>query len=283
MSNGTLQRQFQENGFVILKGVLNEEQLQRYRAMTDRIVAYAEQGLPDPFEKYFLKHRVDQGVLYDLYQRHPEFHDAIRVPAVLDALETVLGPDIYMYTNSLIYKPKGKRNGVPWHQDFGKRPNEPIKYITWIALDKTSRENGCVKVIPGTHQRGFIPHITVQGETHHDRLPESAPVDPATAIYAELEAGDAVIFNMLLVHGSDEVHTDLPRRGFRIAYQGFADPMFAPRGCPIAVRGGSPESLAKRFSQRAQVPPKSGLVKFINRLGKKLATLGGDTSTASGY
>lgn len=167
MSERSFKKRFEEDGFVILKGVLSGEQLDRYRGMTDRIVGYAEQELPDPFDGYLLKnrpeqgallkHRPDQGVLYDLYQRHPEFHDAIRVPPVLDALESVLGPDIYMYTNSLIYKPKGKRNQVPWHQDFGKRTNEPLKYICWIALDKTTKENGCVKVIPGTHKRGFIP------------------------------------------------------------------------------------------------------------------------------
>lgn len=121
------------------------------------------------------------------------------------------------------------------------------------------------------------------GETHHDRLPENALIDVSTAINAELEPGDAVVFNMLLVHGSDEVHTEMPRRGLRIAYQGFSDPMLAPRGCPITVRGGTPESLAERFRQRVETSEKGWVWILINKVGKKLAQLGSTNSTTSGY
>lgn len=236
-----------DDGYTILKGVFSPESLVPLTGLVDRVMAHAEQKLEDPFSQYYMRHRDDQGVLYDLYQRHPEFQPLAAHTQVLDALETVLGSDIYLYVNSLISKPAGKRNGVPWHQDFIKRTDEPVKYIAWMALDDATRENGCVKVIPGSHKSGFLPWHCVDGETHHDRVnPEH--VDESKAVYAECKAGDVLIFNQLLLHASDEAHSDKPRRAFRVAYSGF-EKIDTPRGAPIVLRGGLPESIAARYSR----------------------------------
>ncbi|WP_286885406.1 phytanoyl-CoA dioxygenase family protein [Aneurinibacillus sp. UBA3580] len=234
------------DGYTILKNVFNKEQLQDVCSLIDEVIEYAEKDLIDPFKMFYLGHRPDQGVLYDLYQRHPEFRDMAQNKIILDTLQQVLGEDIFIYENSMVYKPKGKRNGVPWHQDFISRRTEPIKYIVWIALDKITKDNGCLKVIPGSHRLGFLPWHTVKGETHHDRVNKEY-VDESKAEYVELEVGDVLIFHMLLLHSSDEVHTDVPRRAFRISYQGF-DQIYSPRATPIVVRGGKPKSLASRFS-----------------------------------
>lgn len=236
-----------DDGYTILKGVFSPSTLRPVVDLVDRILAHAGKGLEDPFKKHYMRHRDDQGVLYDLYQRHPEFHSLAANPKILDALETMLGPDIYLYVNSLISKPPGKRNGVPWHQDFIKRTDEPVKYIVWMALDDATRENGCVKFIPKSHKAGFLPWHYVAGETHHDRV-NSECVDESKAVYAEMKAGDVLIFNQLLLHASDEVNSDKPRRAFRVAYAGF-EKVDTPRGTPIVLRGGSPESIAARYTK----------------------------------
>jgi len=241
-----------EQGYTILRSVIPETAMAASRALTERIVAYAERNLEDPFTKYYIRHRADQGSLYDLYQRHPEFQPLAQLPTVLDALEEVLGPDIYLYENCLVYKPRGKKNGVPWHQDFISRPNEPRKYIAWMAIDDVTRENGAMKIIPGSHTQGFLPWHRVQGETHHDRVKPEC-VDESKAIYAELHAGDVLIFNQLLLHSSEEINSNKPRRAFRVSYQGF-EAIYTPRGTPIVLRGGSPESLARRFPN-PNMPP----------------------------
>ncbi|MCE9591942.1 MAG: phytanoyl-CoA dioxygenase family protein [Planctomycetes bacterium] len=234
-----------EQGYLILRSVIPAGEMSVVRGLTDRIVACASRNLEDPFAKYYLRHRADQGTLYDLYQRHPEFQPLAKIPAVLDALESVLGPDIFLYENCLVYKPRDRRNGVPWHQDFLSRPDEPVKYIAWMAIDNVTRANGAMKIIPGSHLKGFLPWHRVKGETHHDRVnPEC--VDESKAIHAELAAGDVLVFNQMLLHSSDEVDSELPRRAFRVSYQGF-DAISTPRGTPIVLRGGTPESLAQRF------------------------------------
>lgn len=153
----------------------------------------------------------------------------------------MLGENIYLYVNSVVYKPKGRENDVPWHQDFLSRPEESRRYIAWIALHDANRENGCLKVIPGSHKRGYLPWHRVEGETHHDRV-RSELVDEKLAEYLELDAGDVLLFDQCLLHSSDKVDTDAPRMVFRVVYKAL-DGVEIPRGAPIVVKGGRTKSL----------------------------------------
>ena len=75
-----------EDGAQILRGVFSKEETQNLKKLVSAIVEYADQGLEDPFERYYMGHISDQGVLYDLFQRHPEFQDFAKNPRILDAL-----------------------------------------------------------------------------------------------------------------------------------------------------------------------------------------------------
>lgn len=263
---------FVEDGFVILRNVFDQPTLSRMRDLLVDIVGYAEKGLEDPFTRYYLPHRADQGVLYDLVQRHPEFDEMVRNSRVLDALEEAVGADILLYENSVVYKPKGRRNGVPYHQDFISRPDEPLKFIAWMAIDRVTKDSGALKVIPGSHKQGFLPWHRVKGEAHHDRINLEA-LDLTGEMHLELEPGDVLIFNQLVVHGSDEMNTDSLRLVYRASYQSFAE-IFVPRGAPICVRGGRPASIAQRWPQPAQEPPRRNIVlRGLRFVGRKLAAL----------
>lgn len=263
--------QLVEDGFVILHNVFDKQTLSEITLLIDRIIKYASKQLVDPFERYYLRHRNDQGVLYDLYQRHPEFCQLARNSIILDELETVLGKDIFMYENSLVYKPKGTSNAVPWHQDFISRPNEPKKFIVWIALDNVHKNNGALRVIPNSHKHGYMSWHRVKGETHHDRINMDL-VDESKAMYVELAAGDVLIFDAMLVHSSEEVNVDEPRRAYRISYQGFEE-IKTPRGSPLVMRGGLPESLAEKFSGKYTLTPKLKFRNFVRKIGKKLCRI----------
>jgi phytanoyl-CoA hydroxylase len=266
---------FNDHGFVILKSVFDENTLAKMREFTDKIIADGEKDLEDPFSLYYMRHRTDQGALYDLFQRHPEYQELARNETILDELAKVIGEDIFLYENSLVYKPKGKNNEVPWHQDFINRPTEPIKFIAWIALDDVMIDNGAMKVIPGSHKKGFLPWYTVPGETHHTRLNLDG-IQLEDYVFAELSAGDVLIFNQLLLHSSERIVSDKPRRAYRISYQGF-EQIFTPRSTPIVLRGGTPESIRTRYNQSYVKPPapaparrKNLLVRLINKVGYRL-------------
>jgi phytanoyl-CoA hydroxylase len=263
---------FERDGFIVLRNVFGPATLENIRSSLIEIVRHAERGLEDPFLPWYLRHRPDQGVLYDLFQRHPEFQDLARHPRILDALETVLGPDIFLYENSVVYKPKGRQNGVPYHQDFISRPNEPVKFVAWMAIDPVTREAGALKVLPGSHRGGFRPWYRVKGETHHDRV-DAATLDLSGQMHIELEPGDVLVFNQLVVHGSDEMHTDSLRLVYRASYQGFEE-IFVPRGAPVVLRGGRPDSLARRWPQPQPQPGcKPFAIRALNFLGRKLAAI----------
>lgn len=239
-----------EDGFCILKGVFPIEDLYILHERSEEIIKTAEQRDSyswDPFEKYYLEHRVDQGVLYDLYQRVPEFRKIAESPTILKALEPVLGGNVFLYENSLVYKPRNKSNEVPWHQDFMNRSEEPIKYISWTALDKVRVENGALKVLPGSHKKGFLPWYKAEGETHHTRLITEG-LNLENFVFAELDPGDVLIFNQLLVHGSNRVDSLEKRRAYRVSYQNFQE-IYTPRGTPIVLSLKKPLELLQRKTE----------------------------------
>lgn len=236
---------FESNGYLIVKSVIEEDQLITIRKICDEIAKYAELNNSDLFANYYLKHRPDQGVLYDLYQRFPEFSQLARNQVIIDVISDVYSKNFFLYENSLVYKPKGKANGVAWHQDFINRPKEPLKVIAWIALDDISQENGCMYAIPGSHKLGFLPWVTLKGETHHTRV-DISKVDTSQAVPLEMSAGDVLIFHQLLLHSSKEVHTELPRRAYRVSYQNF-EQSFTPRGTPIVISLKDKSVLSKAF------------------------------------
>lgn len=262
----------QRDGFTILKGVHGAETIRAARDLIARIISYAERGLEDPFSAYYLRHRADQGTLYDVVQRHPELWALAREPRIMEAMAVELGRDILLYENSVVYKPKGKRNSVPYHQDFISRAREPRKLIAWSALEPVTVATGAMKVFPGSHHNGFLPWHRVPGETHHDRIrPEALPT--GEPIHVEIDAGDVLIFNQLLVHGSDEVHSESPRIVLRVSYQGF-DAITVPRGAPLVVHGGSPEAMAARFPQAETPRPRPALWRRVARsFGRRLAAI----------
>lgn len=264
----SLVKSFEEKGYAVLKKVVDENALVQYRGLTEDIISYANKGLEDPFEKFYLKHRPDQGALYDLFQRFPLFRMLGTNVEVLDFLSNIVGEDIFLYENSLVYKPRNTSNEVPWHQDFINRPDEPEKIIAWFALDNVIKENGAMKVIPGSHKKGFLPYHTVKGETHHTRV-NIEHVDKEKAEWIELEAGDVLIFHHLLLHSSERVSSVLPRRAYRISYQGF-EQIYTPRATPIVVRGGGVKSLMKKYPNQAIEERKSPLTKLVNKIGRKL-------------
>src|SRR4051812_866724 len=117
-----LRQTFSDQGFVISKGVLPAAALEDLRRLTDDLTAIATRNNRDLFTNYYLKHRPDQGVLYDLCQRHPRFAELAREPGIVEILRQIYAVNFYLYENSLVYKPRSANNAVPWHQDFMSRP-----------------------------------------------------------------------------------------------------------------------------------------------------------------
>jgi ectoine hydroxylase-related dioxygenase (phytanoyl-CoA dioxygenase family) len=140
-------------------------------------------------------------------------------PKILDAFEQFLGSNIALFATHVICKAKGDGLAVPWHQDGSYWPLEPMDVITlWLAVDPSTVENGCMKVIPGTHTAGSIEHVqTERPETKVlDRGLPANLIDEWKAVNCVLPRGGASFHAPWLFHGSTPNTSTQRRCGYTI-------------------------------------------------------------------
>jgi Phytanoyl-CoA dioxygenase (PhyH) len=140
---------------------------------------------------------------------------------LLDIVEGFLGPDIALFASHYICKPGGDGLPVLWHQDGHYWPLDPMEVITvWLAVDDAGRENGCMRVIPGSHrERKLHPHLREEDRANvlSSRL-EAAAVDESRAVDVEIPAGGISVHDPFLIHGSNPNHSPRRRCGLTIRY-----------------------------------------------------------------
>ena len=142
-------------------------------------------------------------------------------PAVLDAVERVLGPDVLVWNTHWFPKFPGDRTYVSWHQDaayWGLRP--PLVTTAWIALTPSTCASGCLQVLPGSHLGELMPqNETFAPDNMLSRGQEIAvEIDPARTISLELEPGEFSLHHIGLAHGSGPNTSATPRIGLAVRY-----------------------------------------------------------------
>ena len=148
--------------------------------------------------------------------------EIVCAPALLDAVEDLIGPDILVYQFTMWIKPARDDAIVDWHQDASYFGLEPYEHVTaWVALSDATSEAGCVKVIPGSHHQGQMHHAVRQGRARN-MLPRgqsmSAEFDSSTAVEMPLAPGEFSLHHTLAVHGSEPNRADDRRIGLGISY-----------------------------------------------------------------
>jgi ectoine hydroxylase-related dioxygenase (phytanoyl-CoA dioxygenase family) len=205
--------------------------------LTDsQIIQYRSDGFVTP------DYRVPDSVLADirdahsrLVTRHPEFSDycsallaydtwyltVARIPEILDMVAQVIGDNIALWNCSFFAKPAKVGTKTPWHQDGEYWPIEPLATCTvWIAIDASTPENGCLRVIPGSHrEQRLAKHsqndaegLALNLELDHSEFREADAQDIV------LEPGQVSLHDVYLYHGSEANHSDRPRRGMTLRY-----------------------------------------------------------------
>jgi hypothetical protein len=128
----------------------------------------------------------------------------IRSPTLLDALEDLLGPDLFCLVTAFRRKEPGAGTYAGWHQDAYYLKYDPFFVTCLVAFTEQTAENGCLRVIPGSHRWELLPHEETDDDksllTRSQRI--TAEIDTAKAAPVELAAGQAMVFRDRLVHGS---------------------------------------------------------------------------------
>src|SRR5262249_24535025 len=147
--------------------------------------------------------------------------ELVRHPAILDAVEDLLGPDLLVWSSSFFLKGARDPSYVSWHQDstyWGL--SEPDVVTAWLALSVSSVASGCMRVVPGSHLRDQIPHRDTFAE--HNLLSRGqevlVEVRDADAVAMPLSPGEFSLHYVRMVHGSEPNRADDRRIGLAVRY-----------------------------------------------------------------
>jgi hypothetical protein len=150
----------------------------------------------------------------------PWLWDLVHLPAIVDVADDLLGPDLLCWGTSFISKSGCDDRHVTWHQDATHwHLTAPRAVTAWVALTPSTRANGCVRVLPGTH-RDVVAHRDSGDRLNMLGMREqvAAAVDAAAAEDMALEPGEMSVHHPLVIHGSEPNRSGGRRTGFAIRY-----------------------------------------------------------------
>jgi ectoine hydroxylase-related dioxygenase (phytanoyl-CoA dioxygenase family) len=249
-------RQYEELGFFARASVFTDADLARLRAAAERVAQRAGEEVralavsepQDSDRDYTIDgnryvEAVDSTVQFEhregsrtirviepFHHLDPTFDALIEDPRIVTPLCGVLGDRrIALWTDKINLKRPLEGSGFRWHQDSpywshacghcDRLPN------VMITLDDADRENGCFRVVPGSHRDGFLPGIQ-DGSRLGPLFTDPAAFDVESQWLAELPAGSLVVFSAHTVHGSEPNRSDRARRAIVLTYQPADHPMF---------------------------------------------------------
>lgn len=139
---------------------------------------------------------------------------------LLDVAEQFIGPDIALFASHYISKPPFDGQPVLWHQDGSYWPLDPMEVVTlWLAVDDATPENGCMRVIPRTHNMQ-LQEMKMREDVANVLNSEIDPsmVDESRAVDVVLKAGDVSVHHPNIIHGSNANTSPRRRCGLTIRY-----------------------------------------------------------------
>jgi hypothetical protein len=208
--------------------MLNQQDVQFFRTngyFIHRDQLFSPEKL-DGLEAIFEEHLADKGEklsdeLDTPHFRDPRLLDYLLSDEALDLVEPLVGPDIALWTSHFISKDPLVGRATPWHEDsayWEGRLSEYDRIVTvWLSLGPSNRENGCMRVIPGTHDNGFSQYRPVD-KTNQTFHAEIIDVDEDKAVDFELERGQCSLHDGRIVHGAKANTSEVRRTGYTMRY-----------------------------------------------------------------
>ena len=153
-----------------------------------------------------------------VHNRHLDnqlIHQVSTDPQIVKRMACLYGDDLLLWRTNFFVKESGAKE-IPWHQDFNYWPLEPpIIVSAWIAIDQSTVENGCLKIIPGSHRR-VIPHLESKPNVQFTRMGDPDYIDLNNIVTLEMEPGEFILFNERTLHQSDPNHSSMRRIGLAV-------------------------------------------------------------------
>ncbi|MCA0920130.1 phytanoyl-CoA dioxygenase family protein [Pseudooceanicola nanhaiensis] len=203
----TLRQRYARDGYIAPLRILDTARVDALRALVDKLGAARGGRLPPALNM-------------KAHLLIPELWDLVHHPDIVGPVTALLGEDVLCWGSSFFDKAPGTADHVHWHQDSTYWGLErPDALTAWIAFTPSIGENGCLRVVPGSHG-AQMRHRDAQdpanmlggGEVLCDA------VDEATVVDVPLQPGEMSIHHQRLIHGSRPNTGSLRRMGFAIRY-----------------------------------------------------------------
>ncbi|MCB1747330.1 MAG: phytanoyl-CoA dioxygenase family protein [Gammaproteobacteria bacterium] len=152
---------------------------------------------------------------------YPWVDELVRHPAILDAVEAIIGPDILCWNSVWWIKEPMSDAYVAWHQDERYVGLDTRDFVTaWLALSPATLASGCMRILPGSHREPSLPHVDLFSEDNMlSRGQEIAvTVDESRAVAMELAPGQISLHNVGLAHASAPNRSADRRIGLSLHY-----------------------------------------------------------------
>ncbi len=138
-----------------------------------------------------------------------------RCESVVNTAEEILGGEVYHYHSKMIMKDAKVGGAWTWHQDYGYWYENgvlfPLLTSAYVAVDPATKENGCMQVIPHSHELGRIEHVLSGDQAGADKDRVAEILKRLPLLYVEMEPGDTLFFDCNLLHRSDQNLSENPR------------------------------------------------------------------------
>ena len=255
---------YQENGYVLVPGLLSPDEAAMYCQEVHDIAARlsAIRNI-DATWGSATEAGGGKGKTALLHCHDVQFQSAAFAKLIVDdrltgVAASIIGPNVQLHHTKMFIKPPEKGSPFPMHQDAPFFPHDNHSMIAVILhFDDAPLEKGCVRVVPGSYKRGILPH---RPEGGHHLPPDEYPVEKATPVPAK--AGDALFFSYLTIHGSGINTSSEARTTLLVQMRDPTDPptvrTHESRGQGMMLRGIDPSCATTKPSSEVMGAGKMG-------------------------
>ncbi len=201
---------YHDDGYLIVKSFFDAEEIELLRR-----TAVADRQMD---QKSFGREDGEGGTVRLTLWNHPGngiYGMYARCNRVVNAMEQLLGGEVYHYHSKMILKDPEVGGAWAWHQDYGYWYDNyvlyPLMSSVSIAVDPATRENGCMQVLKGSHHMGRITHVETGQQAGADLERVTEAEKRLELVHCEAEPGDALFFHCNILHRSDQNRSNNPR------------------------------------------------------------------------
>lgn len=221
LTEGQIQ-EFQRDGFLLGGRVISDSEADELSSEVERVISRRDQALPQPVMLHNMTGKPDSTIwqIVNIWEVSPAFERLVRHPVITEETALLAGAqELRVWHDQIQYKPRGEGGVNMWHQDwpYWGILSGPHQVTAWVALDDADEENGCMKMVKGSHLWGdqieFLHTLKA-----FEAMPGEFQKRKTEVLLRPVKKGNVHYHHALTWHGSGANKSGRPRRAIGIHY-----------------------------------------------------------------